>query len=71
MKVAVCYRNVGITTVTFLASANESLAMSIPSHSGLFKFMNILMYLLVCGIFVHTEWRTAQSKLEMIDRKLH
>ena len=26
----------GITTVTFLASANESLVMSIPSHSGLF-----------------------------------
>ena len=25
MKVAVCYQNVGITTVTFLASANESL----------------------------------------------
>ena len=37
MKVAVCYRNDGITTVTFLASANESLVMSIPSHSGLFK----------------------------------
>ena len=26
----------GITTVTFLASANESLVMSTPSHSGLF-----------------------------------
>ena len=37
MKVAVCYQNVGITTVTFLASANESLVMSIPSHSGLFN----------------------------------
>ena len=24
MKVAVCYRNIGITTVTFLASANEN-----------------------------------------------
>ena len=28
MKVAVCHQNVGITTVTSLASANESLVMS-------------------------------------------
>ena len=39
IKVAVCYRNVGITTITFLPSANESLVMSIPSHSGLFKLI--------------------------------
>ena len=37
MKVAVCYQNVGITTVTFLASANESLVMSMPSHSATFQ----------------------------------
>ena len=34
-------------------------------------FMNILMYLLVCGVFVHTEWRTAQCKSETVERKLH
>ena len=37
------YRNVGITTVTFLANANKSLVMSTPSHSGLFKLICFLI----------------------------
>ena len=43
MKIAVCYQNVNIATFTFLASANESLVMSIPSHSGLFKHILVLL----------------------------
>ena len=33
LKVAVCYQKIRITTVTFLASVNESLVMPKPSHS--------------------------------------
>ena len=34
MKVAVCYRSVGITTVTFLASATEVLCQLKRSHTA-------------------------------------